>query len=271
MDTIQYIKSAQNKKIKFIRKLLLERKERDKNKLFVAEGFKVFNQLLLSQIPLELFCSEDFYRKLDTRSYFYKHLSQNNIPLNIVDNSLFYRLSSLAHAEGILGIFKQIKFNIYDYLNTKPFVGVLCENLQDPTNLGSIIRNCFCLGAHALFLTDHSIDIYNPKVVRSSAGYLMQLPIFYVTFDDIKAWKAKNIYLLSTKFKNINKSKSLSDFDQLPSKVIIIFGNEGIGLSQRLIALSDDYFYIPMREGSESLNISTAIAVTLFSMIPKVQ
>ena len=265
MSKVLYIRSDKNKKIKLVKNLIKGKKERNKNKLFIAEGLKVIEQIAQNNNPLELFCSEVFYARISARREENTLIKKSDCRINILSEKCFNKISLLTHSEGIVALFPHPQRNIKELIRSNNALAILCENLQDPTNIGSIIRNCFCLGANALLLTHRSVDMYNPKVIRASAGYIMKIPVFYINYDVIREFKKNEFYIYASEFKDKKNSNRIDTLSNLPKKLIYAFGSEGKGLSQKIINASDKQFYIPMREGSESLNVSSAIAITLFT------
>ncbi len=264
---VRILKSRNNNSIKFVRKLLNDRKLRDRNKIFVAEGHKVVNQLMKSETPLEIYCSNYFFKNLNKSNNFNKSIINHKKQINVIPDLIFHQISKLSNPEGILAIFNQLNHNIEKFLNKETSIGVLCENIQDPTNIGAIIRNCYCLGADALLLTEGTVDIYNPKVVRASAGYITRIPIFYIKKLNIRIFHENNYYMIASHFKSKENCKTIDRLNSLPKKTILVFGNEGKGLSQDVILSADDHFYIPMRDGAESLNVNSSVAIVLHSLI----
>ena len=271
MKNIPLITSTQNKQIRIVCKLLNDRKTRKKEGLFVAEGYKVVSTLSLKSAASEVVCAERFFKKHRSEIKFKKMVHGRDTHVSIVRDSIFNTFSSLTTSDGILAVFRQLIFPLDDFTTMKRCVGVLCENIQDPTNIGSIIRTCLCLGADALFLTHDSVDIYNPKVVRASAGYLMHMPVHYISLQEVALLIKKKMSLLVSDIKDTEKSKALSEIGAIPSRIMIAFGNEGRGISRELYSIGNNYFYIPMDNEGESLNINAAVAITLFSIVPKVK
>ena len=264
MVDVHYIKSETNNKLKLIKNIIQFKKYRSANKLFVAEGLKVVEQISQSVKMRELFCSDIFYQQIKNNIYFNCTIKKCDCRINVLSARCFDKISSLTHPDGILGLFPLVQHSFKQICNYNITRVILCEDIQDPSNLGSIIRNCYCLGASALLLTEKSVDMYNQKVIRSSAGYIGRLPIAYITYDDIKTLKKRRYLLYASEFKDKRNSINIKTLSRVLKRVIFAFGNEGKGLSQELKKISDKFFYIPMREYSESLNISSAIAITLF-------
>jgi len=259
------ITSVSNKHVQLARKLLAQKKERDNLSLFVAEGEKVVTELLENATPHCILCSDSFVK---SHPVVYESFASTENAIILAD-ALINKISTVASSISVIGIFEKPAYDIKSFGNDKSVI-VLCDQVQDPLNIGTIIRSCYCLGADALLLTEGSVDVYNPKVVRATAGYITRIPIMYITHAIIEHYKNNDYQVVVSQVNN--PTQSLSDVSRtMREKVLLVFGNEGSGISDRVRQLADVTFSIPLRPKSESLNVATAVAISLYSIIERVK
>jgi len=142
---------------------------------------------------------------------------------------------------------------------------VLCDGVQNPGNLGAILRTAAAFDVNAVLLYGESVDPFNPKVVRASSGAVVEIPVFSVDLDTIDLLKIKGFKLLisSPSSKNGANSSMLGSLGAQPS--ILAFGSEGRGISQDIKDIADGSFFISTSEKVESLNVTAAAAIALYA------
>lgn len=180
----------------------------------------------------------------------------------LTDESLMKKMSGTEHGQGILAIVKKETHN-WGTLSY-PLSGryVLLDAVQDPGNVGTIIRTAAAAGVSGIFLTEGTTDPYAEKAVRSSMGSVLRLPIYEgLSFADVKELKEKgNIPLIGTALEHAKPYQEAGEF----SNAIFAFGNEGNGIRPEILSLCTQKLYIPMAGSVESLNVSACAAVILF-------
>ena len=248
------IKSRSNQKIKQLKKLVRSKKERDLSELFVAEGDKVVRDIAYNFEPVEIFCTEKYAQK-----------NEFSVSLTLVEESVLNSVSDLDNVQNVIAVFKKPKWELKDILNAEKFTVILGDRLQDPANIGVIIRSCYCLGADALILTEGSVDLYSPKIVRASSSYISKLPVFNISLNEVLEIKKEASFFVASASET-EIGVELKQLDKIPEKAVFVFGNEGQGLNPDLIDKSDTMFTIGMRQEAESLNVSVAVAVTLYTI-----
>ena len=222
---------------------LQQKKYRIKHNLFVVEGAKVVNEFLDSSFELDqLFCVDDLEYK--------KRLN----PI-LISNDELKKISSLKTPNNVLAIFKIPQpLTLLD----KGLIVVLDE-INDPGNLGTIIRLCDWFGVNQLVCSLNTVDCYNAKVVQSSMGSLTRVAIVYT---ELKPYL--NISKLP-KFAALMNAKSVYEA-VLPKNAIIVMGNEANGINKELLSLLDNSISIPRfgkLQKTESLNVANATAILL--------
>lgn len=247
---MERIESANNRIIKLVTSLKMK-KFRIKEGLFVAEGERLVKDGIKNITPEFLIVSESFSEK----SFPYKTYE--------VPDSLFKKISETVTPQGIIGVFKTNIKNEEEI----PFGNTLILNrLQDPGNLGTILRTAKACGFQNIILDNECVDVYNPKTVRSSMSACFSLDIFS-SEDIIKTairLKKKCFTLAGTVLDKDAKNLYSTEYK---SPVAFIIGNEGSGISEALKELCDIKIIIPMEEGIESLNASVAASVVMYEFL----
>ncbi len=229
--------------IKYITSLA-QKKYRQKHKLFKAEGVKIVEELLGSTFDVhQIFCTNDF--SLDLSSDKIIRISESELK----------KISTLKTPNKVLGIFKIPEKTEPE---TKGLILALDE-INDPGNLGTIIRLCDWFGISQLICSENTVDSYNPKVVQASMGSLKRVQIHYL--DLITYLKTTNLpcFIADMDGENVYTSS-------LPKEAILVMGNEANGISDELRKLIDNSVSIPRfgaSQETESLNVATATAILL--------
>lgn len=249
--------SIKNPLIKQVRKLH-RAKERHKQNLLLLEGTNL----------IEAACQVDY--KLDvifyTASWQENHqqlfgiIANKGLKMQLVSSEVLNAIATTVNPDGVVAIAPR-------RLVQEPFIaqtklGIALERLQDPGNLGTIIRTAVATGVDSLWLSSDSVDINSPKVLRASVGEWFRLPI--ATSQDfsglVQQHQQQGVQVIATTSQG-NKTYWEIDFTR-PS--LILFGNEGAGLSTELIAMADEEVTIPLANGVESLNLAVATALLLY-------
>lgn len=182
----------------------------------------------------------------------------------------FARLSDLNAPQGILAVVRQPTWDEGEILRQPTVLGIFGEQLQDPANVGAIIRTAAALNASALWLTPESVDVYHPKVVRATSGVLLALPIF--TAPDVTGLLQQGCQVFAAEATG-GGTVPIDKIQHVPRKLILAVGNESRGLSAQLLRLAATRFTIPLSRAVESLNVAATVAIALFhfSRLPKGQ
>lgn len=222
---------------------LQQKKYREKYKLFLAEGVKVVNEFLNSNFEVEqIFCvnGADF-NTLDK--------------VTLISNAELKKISNLKSPNNVLALFKIPTFEI---ISKKGLVLVL-DGINDPGNLGTIIRLCDWFGVDQLVCSEETVDCFNPKVVQASMGSLTRVNIVYTNLESYLGASKKTKFASLMNGENVYKSK-------LPDDAILVMGNEANGISEPILNLLNSSVSIPRfgdLKQTESLNVATATAILL--------
>ena len=235
--------SCDNKKIKDIKKLNIK-KYRDLEQKYLVEGEhlvrEAYKKGVLETLIIEDEC--DFKLNIDTISVSYDVLKY---------------ISELETPQKMMGICKKIESN--DIGNKV----LILDQIQDPGNLGTIIRSAVAFSFDTIILSNDSVDLYNSKVIRASQGMIFNLNIKRCNLTDIiPKLKKENYKIFGTRVTGGNDIKSI----EKNNKFAIIMGNEGNGLSLDIQKLCDEFIYIKMNEKCESLNVGVANSIILYEL-----
>lgn len=262
---METIKSKDNKTIKHISKLISDPKYRKTNKEFVVEGKRLCKDALLSNCDVvTVLVSEKFYTDKDNKAFIGK-ISIEACKKYIVDNRIFSALSDTKTPQGVLFVLKTLdKNNDFDKIIKHGKVLAL-ENIQDPSNLGTILRTAEAFGIDLVILSKDCCDIYSPKVVRGSMGAVFRQKI-YIADDFIKFIKDYNKIGKSYAAVLDDESIKLGKCE-FWGPCMAVVGNEGNGLTKDAILTCTNKLYIPMLGGAESLNVSVASSLIMWEMM----
>ncbi len=254
---------ATKAQLKQVRELLREKRSRDESGLFVGEGFKIIGDMLdKGHIPEFVLISADFADDENNRSFLVE-LEKRAVPFYGVGSSEFEKISSLRHSQGILAVARKPVFSAAEVGQKDKQLIVLCDGIQDPGNLGAMIRTSCAFGADLLMLSGESADVYNPKVVRASSGIILDIPVVTCVMEDLDRLKNKGYRLLVSSVPG-DESAELAKMKDLPDRLIVAFGSEGKGVSGDIMDRADAGFHISISDNVESLNVAAAAAVTLY-------
>lgn len=246
------ITSLTNDKIKDLVKLH-QRKYRNDSKYFLVEGKKSFEDIIDSKIEIQdIFILNTDYEKLNIKSD----------KITLCSEPVMKKLSTTDSTANIITVAIKQKTDIELIKHSKTIA--LFEDIKDPGNLGTIIRSAAAFNIGAIILYGSTIDLYNPKVLRSSAGNFFKVPIILISnLSELKK-EFKDFNFISTALSEKNNI-NISDakFDQ---KNIVMFGSEADGLSDSLTSLTNQNIIIDMNKNVESLNLSVAASIVFYEV-----
>jgi RNA methyltransferase, TrmH family len=243
-----------------IRELLREKRARNAEGAFIIEGAKpVYDVLQHHPTSVQSVVLAADYERRETDQ---QRLIRESLNISSFSCSLrtFSALSTLESPQGILAIVKQPRWDEERILDQPEIFGLYGEELQDPANVGAIIRTAAALNVDALWLTPESADIYNPKVVRASAGAVLSLPIFIAGGVD---GLTNNDLALFAAVPGGEKTVKMKSIQTIPHRLVVAVGNESRGLSARTINAAACRFTIPLSRHVESLNVAATAAIAL--------
>ncbi|MGK7946121.1 MAG: TrmH family RNA methyltransferase [Microcystaceae cyanobacterium] len=253
------ITSLQNPLVKQIRKLH-HRKGRRSQHRFLLEGTHLIETAIEGQCSLETVCYTDDWQQ--RYHNLWEILQSQAQRLELVSPEVLKSLATTVNPDGIIGTVS--RFNPITPSIDGLKLGLVIDNLQDPGNLGTIIRTSAATGVESLWLSANSVEIDHPKVLRASAGAWFKIPC--QTSDNlgevIKTAQKEGIQVIAT----LPDAETIYWELDLTQPTLILLGNEGAGLPQNLVELADQPVTIPQCEGVESLNVAIAASVILYEV-----
>lgn len=251
------ITSSANKKVKQVVQWQTRAKERKKDNVYLVEGFKMFEEAPEKSI-LEVYISEDALEKLTDSIR--KKLDQTGYETVAAD--VFRKMSDTQTPQGILTVLRQSEYDLNELISGPNPLLVVLENLQDPGNLGTIVRTGEGAGITGVIMTEQTVDIFNPKTIRATMGSIYRVPFVYVKDmgDTLQKLHEKGIHTYAAHLKGTTYYNNF-DFEQ-PTAFLI--GNEGNGLEKETADLAESYLKIPMEGQVESLNAAIATSLLIY-------
>lgn len=247
------ITSKSNELIKYIKALHLK-KNREENKEYFVEGVKLVKEAIAENLPIEkiIICEELLQEKVDTKKY----------DVEYVNKVVFDFISDTKTPQGIMAI-----ISIEQPNRMEGNVIFALDNVQDPGNLGTIIRTLDCAGINTLLLSEGTVDVYNPKVIRSTMGAIYRVKVFenLNLKEALLNLKNDGYKVVITDLQGKNYHYDL-DYSQ---KLIIVVGNESNGVSSEIKALANIKVKIPMLGRTESLNAGVAASLIAYEVVAK--
>ncbi len=240
-----------------------DRKVRDASGLFVAEGLKIVTDMVRKgHAPDSMIISRDFAGKEENKDFF-RDMQDRPFPVFEAGDADFEKVSSLQHSQGIMAVMKQSERSEGVPVGKEDALLVLCDGIQDPGNLGAMIRTSVAFGVDSMLFMGETADIYNPKVIRASSGMILDIPVYKCDIAELDRLKKKGYHLLVSSPRE-QGSKDIADVTGIPPPFIIAFGSEGKGVSGGVSDRADGSFHVPICEAAESLNVAAAAAISLY-------
>lgn len=242
---------------------LTKKESRLETGLFLLEGPQGLKEALQRPKLIEkIFATEAFKEKYPD---LISRTEQSRVTLTLVSEAALKSLSDTTTPQGVVAVCQQFHVSLEDVLASKPKLIAFLAQIRDPGNAGTVLRAADAAGADAVVFSKGSVDIYNPKVVRSTTGSMFHLP-FVVEADidlAIQTFKESGLQVLAA---DINGS-SLAGLDAstLVKPTVWLFGNEAWGLEPEVASLADTLVQVPIYGAAESLNLATAASVCLYA------
>ncbi|WP_069997323.1 TrmH family RNA methyltransferase [Cellulosilyticum sp. I15G10I2] len=251
------VSSMQNPIIKSILQLQKKKTVRRKENLFIVEGIRSIQEIPANYQVRYLITTPELALP--------KTPALEEKKCLVVTEEVYKAISDTTTPQGAMAVVEMPVTKLTDQNFDKRGMYLLLENIQDPGNLGTIIRTAHAFGVKAIFITKGSVDLYSPKVVRATMGSLFHLPIYidYEAEDYITHLKQAKIPLYVTA---LEEAQPIYDI-RFEKKMTIVIGNEGNGVSETVKQMADYKMMIPMPGGSESLNASIAASICIYEVM----
>lgn len=260
---MEYINSKDNRTVKHISKLVKDSKYRKRSGAFTVEGIRLCDDAIRSKINIDTFIyTEDAYRK-------YKDKIDAFIPycnrVCICSEHIFSSICDTKTPQGVLFVIKALdKCECSGKMNKENGIVLALENIQDPSNLGTILRSAEAFGVDRIVMSDNCCDIYSPKVIRGSMGALFRIE--FEILNDLPKY-INDFNSCGTSYAAIldRDSKHLKDMT-FEGRSLIAIGNEGSGLTEDTSGACSEHLFIDMKGSAESLNAGVAAGIILWEM-----
>ena len=257
---MQVISSKDNEQIKYIKKLK-DKKFRDETNEYIVEGIKLVREAIEEAVNIKtiVVCEDCEYTESFEQSLLYEIAKYNCI---YVTKKLFLSITDVVNPQGILAVVE--KGDSIDKIDYKEDIILALDGIQDPGNLGTILRTVYSVGLNQILVSKGTADCYNPKVVRSTMGAIFRIKIIEVEnlAQAIKEMRKHHFKLMVTSLQTKN---SIYDIDFY--KKIIVIGNEANGVEPNIQDMADEKAKIPMLGRTESLNASVAAGVVMYEYV----
>ena len=249
------ITAVSNQRVKNLVNLIQKSKARREQDVFITEGVKMFLEADKDRIK-EVYVSESFYKKKIAE----EKLEQCDY--EILSDEVFKKVSDTQTPQGVLCVMKQYHYTLADLLKKENPLLLILEDIQDPGNLGTMVRTAEGAGVDGVIMTKGTVDIYNPKTIRSTMGSVYRMPFFYTEdlLGIMKQLQEAKVKLYAAHLKG-NQFYHQLDFK---GGTAFLIGNEGNGLKEETAEAADIYMKIPMEGKVESLNAAVASVILMY-------
>ncbi len=244
---------------------LLRKKERTASGRFLAEGRQAVAEALgRPDTVLELFVADD---SVDRHQDLLNVAARSAVRTTRVSARDLATLADTVSPQGVISVCRTVDVALAEALGVTPQLVVVCDQVRDPGNLGTVIRCADAFGADAVLITGDSVDLHNGKTVRASTGSLFHLPIAIEVglSDAVSAGRAAGLQVFGADGGGSGTLEDLAESGELARPTMWVLGNEAWGLPADRAALLDRLVAVPMYGRAESLNLSTAAAVFLYA------
>ncbi len=249
------ITSSSNARIKWVRALQTRRRARQRESAYVVEGVRLAREALAAKAPVKLVLHTR--QMLEKEPALLEALKALSVEVHTVSDAVMQACSDVENPPGLLAVLTQAALPPPSRLT----LALIADRLNNPGNLGTMLRSADAAGVQAVFLTEDTVDAYNPKVVRGAMGAHFRTPIVSTSTEDL----AEHLTGLETW---LAEAKAGQPYDQVDwsRPTALMIGGEARGLSRQMRALASRSVHIPMRSGTESLNAAVAASVILFEI-----
>jgi len=252
------ITSTKNQLVKQLRSLGESAKERREQGLFLVEGTHALTEAIATAYPLSIVCCTEKWIATHPDLYEQMESIENIERLEVVSEEVLQAIATTKNPDGAIAAALLPSREVAQIKN----LGLALETIQDPANIGAIVRSAVAVGIDGMLVSSDSVDLTNPKIIRATAGQWFRCTMQTSTdiADDIRQLRSQGIKVIATL---ANAPKTYWDYD-FRQPTLILLGNEGNGLSPELIALADESVSIPQSDRVESLNVAICAALLLY-------
>lgn len=253
------ITSNQNPLIKELQGLQKKKKDRNKQGVFIVEGLRAVQEIPDIWHIHQYILAESFILQAQPI------INHQTAPVITVADHVFNSISDTQTPQGIMAVVAQLSYGVDQMIGKEDGFFVIADQVQDPGNLGTLIRTAHGAGADGVFLSKGCVDLYNPKTIRATMGSIFHIPVItdLEMGDLINNLIGAGTHVYATA---LDKSQAVYHYDYT-KKTGIIIGNEANGISETTKNLVPHFIKIPMPGGAESLNASVAAGICMFEVV----
>lgn len=260
------ITSTDNRQIKNVSALMKKAKERKNQGVFVVEGPKMCFEAPFAWVEM-IYAAESFFKDSEAFGKLEDYIraaqrEQVSVRYEVVSDSVFKTVSDTQTPQGILAVVKMPEYDLFELLKDGSTLLLVLESIQDPGNLGTMIRTGEGAGVTGVIMNRTTVDLFNPKTIRSTMGSIYRVP-FYIAEDleeTVEEVKKAGVRLYAAHL----KGKRSYDEPDYTGACGFLIGNEGNGLSKEIADLASDYIRIPMEGKIESLNAAVSASILTY-------
>lgn len=259
------ITSTSNKRVKNVIALLSKAKERKKQQSFVVEGIKMFVEAPEQWIR-EVYISEELDLETPENAVTADKIKRleglSNVVVEAVSAEVFEKMCDTKTPQGVLSVLNMPEYTFDGIVKSPDGLYLVLEDIQDPGNLGTMMRTGEGAGIAGVIMSNHTVDLFNPKTIRATMGSIYRVPFVYVRdlSESIKDMHALGIKAYAAHLEGQNAY----DKEDYEGATAFLIGNEGNGLSKEIADLADCYIKIPMLGQVESLNAAIAASLLIY-------
>ncbi|MFZ5987502.1 MAG: TrmH family RNA methyltransferase [Bacillota bacterium] len=260
---MNFISSSQNQVIKEV-KSLKEKKHREAKGMFFIEGIRFVEEAVKEGIQInKILVSEQLVNASGGKELL-ERISIKGYDVFTLPHKLFKEVSDTESPQGVLAVLHTRNYSLMEVYDDNNFF-VILDSVQDPGNMGTIIRTADAAGATAVVVSRGCVDVYNPKVLRSTMGSLFHVPICYCedTIETLKELRVRGVRLYAAHLEGKFNYFDLS----FKNNIAVIIGNEANGISDEVKDFADILVRIPMIGKAESLNASVAAGILMYEVL----
>lgn len=261
MDAATHLRVLTRSQGTLIRRLLRERNVRSQEGAFVVEGTKSCLDLInrhAGSLRSLVLCPRYLRTETDAERQVRSQLRASQF---VCADREFEKLTDVERPQGVLAVVRRPRWDEAQVLNQTKVLGIYGDRIQDPANVGAIIRTAAALGLSGVWLSADCADPFGPKVVRAAAGSVLNVPIFWGR--EIQSFSSYRCEIYSAVLPSAD-IVSIRDIQKIPNRLVFALGNEGAGLASDIVAASPVKFSIPLANGVESLNVAATAAIAAF-------
>jgi TrmH family RNA methyltransferase len=242
---------------------LHRRKGRERRGLALAEGVRLVEEMLAAQVPCKGVAIAPALESTPRGMQLRQKLTAGGAPVETVSDADLVALAATEHPQGVVAVYEVRTWSIDEIVPAPRRPVVVLDAVQDPGNLGTIARTARAFGAAGIVALPGTADLSNPKAVRGAMGALFHLPHVHATDDQLAAFLARSATALWVATLDGEPIAGV----RAGGPVAVAFGNEGAGARPELLARAARRITIPIRPGTESLNVAVAAGIALYQMI----